>query len=538
MSKYDNIIKALNERQVLKRVLMNLMDDDIMNLNYVCKDINQAIKNFKHYEIIPVEKIHLSVPMTGPIVTYNIKPKCFDPNNIIKIIFDFSIFGDTKLEKSVENIYIPIFKKMFQDVNKILSICRNSIDLEFHTYFGFFGNYIVNYISQLSYCHNVRMDFYFKTWSSYGDFFPPDFNMFQGFNNLKSITLISNFSYGVDICKYIVACAPDNNKFKINFNFNVYLNEYEWNNVRNILGCLKLKNLRFGLNCWGEDGSFMKYIPDIFTNDLVEKIYYLEINGDSFNLLKKFRPIIGKMKNLENLVCTFHIWEHVLRLITNSKTYFPEKLKHCHQLKTLRKLKNVSCTFKYANGMDSEKFENLQIIDNAFNYILDCLPESVLKLSIAGLRTFDENLTAKMHNILPNLIYLNLSKISTVKDGALDKLPNLRFLALHGTDKMKIPDTIVCVASVCCIMNEDVDNKNRFVKPYWKFCNCLNNHVQWRGAIGELQRFKKQLERSTEYNINIFYNNIKDGWNVLKVFTEEYPKDLYRDIYYRKNTFI
>ncbi|CEF69782.1 Hypothetical protein SRAE_2000442800 [Strongyloides ratti] len=533
------MLQAFQNKRILKNILSNLMDKDIMNLNYVSKGINMAIRGLKHYEKIPSESLYITLHIQQNSYTYKSVPEKFDPTQVSKITFNFLLLGlPFQYENFIDEYYI-ILKKICTDINMLFLQNHNNLHIKIQSYYHFFEKFIISFIGSIICNNNVKLDIDIKPYNGdfnfiYPYFIYPKYNMFEGFKNINSITIRSNFDKGIDVYKYFFQCLPNNNSFKININFIEYLNEKQWENVKCIINSRKWVKIKIGINCWGEDGSFWHYIPNAITTDFLKNIYRFEVNGDSFNILRKFKSLFIKMVNLKTLVCNFHVYEYVIKSFNQlSKNNF-EKMNVYEEIKNLKNLTSVNFIFNYIYDFNQNNEENLMAIDYTFNKLLESLPSSITKLSVTGIRSINVNLAEKMNKLLPNLIYLNISKVNHLDENFLMKMPNIRFIVSHACQPVKIPTTISVCGTFCCINPEPIECV-KFFKTYWKYCYCKQYHKAWKKSIRQSKRYRKLLKYSTDYNMNIFYNEIKDGWNVLKVFDEEYFNNMYKDIYYRTN---
>uniref|UniRef100_A0A0K0DU44 F-box domain-containing protein n=1 Tax=Strongyloides stercoralis TaxID=6248 RepID=A0A0K0DU44_STRER len=537
MLNYEDMLKAFHNKRILKKILSNLMDQDIMNLNYTSKGINNAIKQLKHREKVPSDALYITLDIKNGCYKYESIPKKFNSKKVSKITFDFLLYGMPVQYENLNNEYNLALNRISSDFNMLLLQCTNDLYIKIQSYYHFFEKFLISFINSINCYNNVKLDINIKPYGEdfnieYSTFNFPTFNMFEGFKNIESINIRNNFNEGTEFFKYFFQCLPDNYSLKVNIDFVEYLNKKQWSNVESIINFQKSTKFKIGLKCWGEDGSFWHYIPNAISQNFLKRIYFFEVNGDSFNILKKFKSLFKQMENLKILVCNFHVYEHVIRSFNQVSIKNIEKMDICEELMSLKELTSFKCTFNYICNLNQNNRENLTAIDYTFVKLLESLPPSITKLSVSGISKIDEKLAEKISTSLPNLIYLNISKIQWLDKNFLMKMPNIRYIVTHACQPVTIPEKMSVFASVCCLNYKPFDCV-KFFKTYWKHCQCKKYHKVWKKIIKKSKKYRKIIRCSTNYNINLFYNEIKDGWNVLKVFDEEYFDNAYKDTYYR-----
>uniref|UniRef100_A0A0K0FU06 F-box domain-containing protein n=1 Tax=Strongyloides venezuelensis TaxID=75913 RepID=A0A0K0FU06_STRVS len=539
MDSYDVMLKAFRIPRIFTRILINLNDIDIINLNKSSKGINKAIKRLEHYEKVESQEVTIYIEHASEKgYTCKIIPDYINVSNVTKINFNFLGHGSEIEYGNIVEEYKSILGKMLGDVNLLLSKCDNDLQIKIQAFYPFVIKFLVPFFGSLTYYGKVKIELFLKPYCN--DMQPinprfdcPDYSMLQGFKNIELIVIRSNFDKESEFLKYFIACLPDSESLRVNFDFVGYLTKEQWKNFGGVMDFTRLNKFKMGLCCWGEDGAFWRYIPHAFTTEYLKRIHRFEVHGDSFDILRKFHSFLSSLENLRSLICNFHLYEHVTSQRDVFLTFNVDRMSVCHGLKKLTNLTSVACNFNYLCDSRKENVKNLMVIDRAFNNLLDSLPPSVSRLSINGLRALDLNMAKKIHTLLPNLIYLNISKINNLDEDILNEMANVRFIVLHACQLIKIPKKILVCAIVCC-PERVYSESTSFFKTYWRYCNCMENHSAWAKVNGKLKKYRKVLERTTDYYINVFYNGITDGWNVLKVFSDEYVDNIYRDSYFRR----
>uniref|UniRef100_A0A0N4Z446 Leucine-rich repeat containing protein n=1 Tax=Parastrongyloides trichosuri TaxID=131310 RepID=A0A0N4Z446_PARTI len=517
---------------IFQRETKYLTDEELML--YARKNENDALlEELKGCEKYLAEEIVAVMIMHHLMTTYTMSIPKFNPKIVTKIIFEFLPHNSPIFFYDHVFIYDMVISKVLFYIKSLITACDCDLTLVFKTYYQFCDIYLINALKQIKTNKKIKLEFDFKPNIGITHFSWPQFNVFNGFRNLEVVTIISNFKEGNEFCQYLVSCIPNDKNFKLNFVFNGYLNEEEWVGVKNIINRIKNKNIQLGINCWGEDGAFLTYIPETFDENILNKIYRLDVNGDSFDVLKMLRSVLGKMKNLKILICNFHVVEHILKLIRKDKFYKIDALSHSNALRRLQNLRTVSCSFKYVYGLKEEQYVHLDIINFAFNNFIELLPNTIENFHIHGLKNLDLKLITKIRIFFPELVFISLSRILNVDRGCLESLPKLKYIVLHDCDPIIVPQKITACGCVYCPHNDFTDHENRS-DIYWKCKECKKKYFLWRNEIMGRKKFRNQVLHTTSYGINIFFNDKQDAKKILDIYDEDFHSDLYQGVFYRR----